>query len=287
MSYFEMNLRKYLQEFHNQLTWKERLLIASDIALALAAIHGENIIHGNLYSGNILYSESNRKWVISDLGFCEPANKSSGSIYGNLRYMAPEVISGKNVTKESDIYSIAMILWEISSGQPPLNDYENDYNLALKIMNGMRPNIVAGTPEIYNCIMKLCWDANPSKRLSINTIWTAINMKQETPSSRRFRWSDGLISIFIKLMNNDKKTNSLTNQNIPKETNVLSLCMVIRETNSNLKINNLITNYTHSKLFISKVHQFKNLPEPKNEVEGTIIILQLIVILSLKKKKKY
>jgi serine/threonine protein kinase len=59
MSYFEMNLRKYLQEFHNQLTWKERLLIASDIALALAAIHGENIIHGNLHSGNILYSESN------------------------------------------------------------------------------------------------------------------------------------------------------------------------------------------------------------------------------------
>jgi serine/threonine protein kinase len=34
--------------------------------------------------------------------------------------MAPGVISGKNATKESDIYSIAMILWEISSGHPPL-----------------------------------------------------------------------------------------------------------------------------------------------------------------------
>jgi serine/threonine protein kinase len=282
MSYFEMNLRKYLQEFHNQLKWKERLSIATDITLALGAIHGENIIHGNLHSGNILYSESSQKWVISDLGFCGPANKSSGCIYGNLRYMAPEVISGKNATKESDIYSIAMILWEISSGQPPFNDFESDDNLALKIINGMRPNIAAGTPIMYYDIMRSCWDAVPSKRPKISSIWAFIPTR-----SWWLKWHhlfDDLISLFIKLMNNNRKTNSLiTNQNIPKETNALSLYMAIRETNCKLEINNLLTNYTYRKLFISKVHQFKNLPEPKNEVEGIVVIMQLIVILSLRK----
>ncbi|POG73005.1 kinase-like domain-containing protein, partial [Rhizophagus irregularis DAOM 181602=DAOM 197198] len=59
------------------------------------------------------------EWSISDLGFCGPADKSSKCIYGNLPYIAPEVIIGKEYTFKSDIYSIAMLMWEISSGQPP------------------------------------------------------------------------------------------------------------------------------------------------------------------------
>ncbi|RGB33873.1 kinase-like domain-containing protein, partial [Rhizophagus diaphanus] len=56
---------------------------------------------------------------VSDLGFCEPADKPSTSIYGNLPYIAPEVITGREYTFASDIYSIGMLMWDISSGQPP------------------------------------------------------------------------------------------------------------------------------------------------------------------------
>ncbi|RGB26766.1 kinase-like domain-containing protein [Rhizophagus diaphanus] len=91
----------------------------------LFVIHNENAIHRDLHSGNVLYSELNQHWFISDLGFCGLADKSTESIYGNLPYIAPEVISGKKTTVESDIYSIGMLMWEISSGQPPFSDYEN------------------------------------------------------------------------------------------------------------------------------------------------------------------
>ncbi|POG67078.1 kinase-like domain-containing protein [Rhizophagus irregularis DAOM 181602=DAOM 197198] len=147
----DTDLRKYLQQFQNQLSWKEKIKIAYEIVLAIDVIHIENAIHRDLHSGNILYSKLNQKWVISDLGFCGPADKSTESIYGNLPYIAPEVISGnsgKYVTKKSDIYSAAMLMWEISSGQPPFNDFENDYDLALKIINGMRPKVIAGTPAL-------------------------------------------------------------------------------------------------------------------------------------------
>src|SRR6185369_4015293 len=141
----------------------------------IGRIHSENAIHRDLQSGNILYSQFNNFWCISDLGFCGPADKSSKSIYGNLPYIAPEVISGKEYTFTSDIYSIAMLMWEISSGKPPFNNYEHDYYLAMNIINGIRPRIVSGTPLEYKNLMKQCWDADPLKRPDIKTLQKKIN----------------------------------------------------------------------------------------------------------------
>src|SRR5437016_5843827 len=109
-------------------------------------------------------------FCISDLGFCGPADKPLNSIYGNLPYIAPEVISGKETTFASDIYSIGMLMWEISSGQPPFINHENDYELAMKIVNGMRPKIVPGTPLIYKKLMEQCWDADSTKRPNIEML---------------------------------------------------------------------------------------------------------------------
>ncbi|GBC09329.1 hypothetical protein RclHR1_08770008 [Rhizophagus clarus] len=234
----DTDLRNYLQQAQNQLKWKERIKIARVISLALYVIHRENAIHRDLHSGNILYSKLDQDWYISDLGFCGPANKSSESIYGNLPYIAPEVISGRNTTKESDVYSIAMLMWEISSGQPPFNDYENDYNLALKIINGMRPKVVPGTPLKYENLMKQCWDADPSKRLS----------------------TSALEAEFRKLLQSCQENNDILNESPQLKTH-----------NKNIPI----TNYTSSKLFTSKIYEFKNLPEPRNateeEQEGMVI----------------
>ncbi|POG74125.1 kinase-like domain-containing protein [Rhizophagus irregularis DAOM 181602=DAOM 197198] len=230
----DIDLRKYIQQTQNQLLWKERIKIAYDITLALKVIHRENAIHRDLHSGNILYSELNQNWRISDLGFCGPADKSTESIYGNLPYIAPEVISGKNTTIKSDIYSIGMLLWEISSGQPPFNYYENDYKLALNIINGMRPKVISGTPLKYENLMKQCWDADPSKRPDINTL-------------------EGEIYALLQYYQN------ISDEILQQETNI--------NLEKNILINNTMSKHINSKLFTSKIHQFKNLPEPKNAAE--------------------
>ena len=56
MNEMDIDLRKYLQQNHNQLTWKERIQIAYDIIEALDSIHREDAIHRDLHSGNILRS---------------------------------------------------------------------------------------------------------------------------------------------------------------------------------------------------------------------------------------
>ncbi|EXX51332.1 Cdc15p [Rhizophagus irregularis DAOM 197198w] len=226
----DIDLRNYLQQNHNQLTWKERINIASEIILALFYIHFENAVHRDLHSGNILYFQINNNWCISDLGFCGPADKPSKSIYGNLPYIAPEVIVGREYTFASDIYSIAMLMWEISSGQPPFINYEHENDIVMNIINGIRPKIVPGTPLEYKNLMVQCWDADPLKRPDVNVL----NKKMQK------------INLYY--------------QNMPDE--------LFQSEINNLEMNKVEENYASSRLFTSKIHNFENLPEPRNATEG-------------------
>ena len=175
MRKMDTDLRKYLQQNHNQLTWKERIKVTFETINNLYFVHKENAIHRDLHSGNILYSQHNNSWYISDLGFCGPADKSSTTIYGNLPYIAPEVIAGKEYTFKSDIYSIGILMWEISFGQLPFMNYEHDYDFAMNIINGIRPKIVSGIPLEYKSLMEQCWDADPLKRPDIDVCLQKIN----------------------------------------------------------------------------------------------------------------
>ena len=234
MRRLDINLREYLQQNHNQFTWKERIKIIYDIVDALDGIHDENAIHRDLHSGNILYLQYNDYWCISDFGFCGPADKTLGSIYGNLPYIAPEVIVGKESNFASDIYSIGMLMWEISSGQPPFRDYDN-YDLAINIINGIRPKTISGIPLEYKDLMEQCWDANPTKRPDISTLFDKIDNINKSYHQNKFNLFES-----SKSEANNIKAN---------------------------KTNSLISN----KSFTSKIYQFNDLPEPKNATEGIVI----------------
>ena len=133
----EGNLRGYLQKNHLNLTLKNRIKIFYDLCNALDDIHEKDLIHCDLHSGNMLM-EGNY-CLITDLGMCGPVDKeSSGKIYGIISYIAPEVLlQKKQKTKESDVYSIGMLMWEIFAGQPPFDDKAHDYRLILQICEGL------------------------------------------------------------------------------------------------------------------------------------------------------
>ncbi|POG61554.1 kinase-like domain-containing protein [Rhizophagus irregularis DAOM 181602=DAOM 197198] len=207
-----------------------RIKITYEIIHGLYYIHFEKAIHRDLHSGNILYSQFNDHWYISDLGFCGPADKSSASIYGNLPYIAPEVIVGREYTFSSDIYSIAILMWEISSGQTPFINYEHENDIVMNIINGIRPKIVPETPLEYKNLMKECWDAGPLKRPDVHALWERM---------KRF---------------------NLVYQNMSDE--------LFKSEIDNLEMNKVEENYMSSRLFTSKIHNFRNLPEPKNATEG-------------------
>ncbi|PKY59625.1 hypothetical protein RhiirA4_482529 [Rhizophagus irregularis] len=50
-------------------------------------------------------------------------------------------------------------MWEIHLDTPPFTNHEHDYNFAINIIDGIRPEIVSGTPLEYKNLMKKYWDA--------------------------------------------------------------------------------------------------------------------------------
>src|ERR1043166_2726236 len=118
----------------------------------------------------MLLNERNKRFNISDLGFRGLADKSPENIYGNLLYIAPEVMTKREYSFASDIYSVAMLMWEISSGQQPSCNCEYDIDFVMSTVNGMRPEFVPGTPSEYESLMEQCWDADPLKRPNIRTL---------------------------------------------------------------------------------------------------------------------
>ena len=166
----EGNLRDYLRKNHSKLTLKDRITIFRYLCLSLYHVHEKDLIHCDLHSGNILIQGGG--CFITDLGLCGPVDeKSSGKIYGITPYIAPEVFQGKKITKESDIYSIGMLMWEILAGYPPFDNRAHDENLILNIVfNEMRPPLLSNMPDDYAQMMQKCWDVDPSKRPTIEEL---------------------------------------------------------------------------------------------------------------------
>ena len=177
----DSDLRFYLKQNHELLRWENRLYIMKCICLGLKSIHSRDLIHKDLHMGNILHSDSNGQsfTYISDFGFCMPANENySEKIYGVIPYMAPEILLGKPYTKESDIYSLGIIINEIISIIRPFNEElceNNKFKLTCGICCGKRPKIREETPEALKELIEKCWDEKPESRPSIDEISALIN----------------------------------------------------------------------------------------------------------------
>ena len=127
-------------------------------------IHKKHYIHHDLHSGNILSHDFGQS-VIGDLGLCQQMIEGNSSrIYGVIPYLAPEVLSRKPYTKESDVYSFRMIMWEHTTGKKPFHNRSHNHILILDILKGERPQITDDTPEFYAELMKKCWSHDPENR---------------------------------------------------------------------------------------------------------------------------
>ena len=74
--------------------------------------------------------------------------------FGSMRYTDPEYLNDKKHIRDerSDIYSVGILFWEISSGRIPFESY-SDIKIALLVIQGKRESLIEGTPlkfsEIY------------------------------------------------------------------------------------------------------------------------------------------
>jgi serine/threonine protein kinase len=118
---------------------------------------------------------------------------SNNKFFGTVPFLDPQKLNnGKKFTlgKRSDIYSLGMVLWEISSCRTPFCEEDLAY-LSLKICQGLKEKSVKGTPMDYIRIYTNCWQFEPDSRPSINQILTRLQSISLEPV---FEGDDGFIS---------------------------------------------------------------------------------------------
>ena len=110
---------------------RESLAIIAQAADGLAYAHSLGVIHRDIKPSNMMIGE-NGVLKIMDFGIARVRGSQrltrSGSIVGTLAYMAPEQLRGDEGEEASDLYSLAIVLYEMLSGAPPFVA-DTDYDL--------------------------------------------------------------------------------------------------------------------------------------------------------------
>jgi serine/threonine protein kinase len=92
--------------------------IARQLCAGLAAAHAKGVLHRDLKPANIML-DGRGQVVITDFGLAGVADQIQGNEVrsGTPAYMAPEQLSGKEVSTRSDIYSLGLVLYEVFTGK--------------------------------------------------------------------------------------------------------------------------------------------------------------------------
>ncbi|CAG8449377.1 23539_t:CDS:2 [Dentiscutata erythropus] len=166
------NLEEYMKK-NPDLDWSIKLKIAIGIANGLVFCHHRDILHHDVRSHNILL-DANICAKLSGFHLSRKDGHETTTIDQiETRWIAPEKLLDKNVpyTKECDIYSFAIVLWEISMQRMPydeLDDLKDPEALVEYANSGNRPQIIDESviPRSYAKIMKEAWKTEPYKRPS-------------------------------------------------------------------------------------------------------------------------
>ncbi|EXX53796.1 Tpk1p [Rhizophagus irregularis DAOM 197198w] len=167
-------LNTYLGKHFNELSYKDKFHLALQLASAVEFLHANDIIHRDLHGNNILIHQKNIK--LADFGLSKKIVEASSNIsklFGVMPYVDPKSFDDKEnykLNKKSDVYSIGILLWQISSGYRPFSEVNYGPSLMLSILNGKREKIIDGTPIEYGDLYTACWKYEPNERPNIQEV---------------------------------------------------------------------------------------------------------------------
>ena len=163
-----ITLKEYIEQ-QKVLRWKEAVHFAVQILRALQHAHDKGIVHRDIKPQNVmLLSDGTIK--VADFGIAKFARSSQQTItdkaIGSVHYISPEQAKGEVTDEKSDIYSLGIMLYEMTTGQLPF-DADSPVSVALqqiqsqpKLPRQINPDIPEGLEDIIVRAMQ----KDPSRR---------------------------------------------------------------------------------------------------------------------------
>ena len=143
-----------------------KLSILCQAADGLQAAHEAGVVHRDVKPGNLMVREDCTVKV-TDFGIARALTSASltdhGQMIGTPSYVSPEQATGEQVTAASDIYSLAVVAYELFAGRPP---FERDTPLALALahVNDPPPPLPDTVPWLVAELIQSALAKDPSLR---------------------------------------------------------------------------------------------------------------------------
>ena len=142
--------------------------IASQVAEGLGFAHERGIVHRDVKPANVMVMK-NGLVKITDFGIAQMSSASrtmSGMVMGSPKYMSPEQVVGQGVDGRSDIFSLAVVLYEMLTGKAPFSG-DNISAIMYQILNDepIPPKALnQSIPDSINYIVLKALAKHPDKR---------------------------------------------------------------------------------------------------------------------------
>ena len=144
--------------------------ITRDVMKGLEYLHSMNIIHRDLKPSNILIGENN-KAKISDFGLSTfVTEKEVDVIMGSYKWMSPERFQKKKYGKESDIYAMGIIMWQIFESDEPFKEIDHVEKLREEVCEKNERLVFVNTPEEMRDVIVKWWEKKECKRLTASEV---------------------------------------------------------------------------------------------------------------------
>ena len=144
------------------------LRIARDIASAMTYLHGlePKIIHRDLKPQNVLIEQDTERPYLADFGVSRAVQTSLSLASlgaGTANYMAPELFGDERADEKVDVYSFAMILYEMMTGMQPWKGI-HPVKIAATVLTGPRPDLPETISPDVAALVRECWRFQAKKR---------------------------------------------------------------------------------------------------------------------------
>ena len=147
---------------------KSKLKIAVQVARALSFIHSQKIIHRDIKPENV-HINSAGVVKLMDFGIAKTEGLQmtrAGFVLGTPYYMAPEQVTGCNVTEQVDVYAFGILLFELLTGVKPITG-DTVERIFYHILNEplvLEPLHQAGVPQAVCDLVATCTAKSPAER---------------------------------------------------------------------------------------------------------------------------
>ena len=140
-----------------------------NVLRGLEEVHSTGLIHRDIKPDNVLIT-SHHRVKVGDFGLVRATNAeaTTNMIVGTVSYLAPEQVTGEEITPASDVYSAGIVLFELLTGTVPCSGDTPMAHATARLSSDVPApsSRISGVPKLVDALVATATARDPRERFS-------------------------------------------------------------------------------------------------------------------------